>query len=467
MFEMPKNCFSLAKANLERANYIAWLEAFLILARLHFNQFLLQLQQMITAVASISLWRLILLVLKRMIGIIKAGLKYFFIDLPVPVLEFLYVLHFARAFFTLIDFFQSRDNKNLVEITKFLYACFKVFISLLMLSFLIMLIMHGMAPLGLIAYGHIKTLFRVYTFSKFGISLLTLGFSYYKTKSYSNDEEHTWLQGHYRANIQKHTHILVLGTLITALLTLVSLFGFGLGPIGLAVVTGLAGLLLFVDIAKAIYFYKYGSNVPEPIMGTLDQKNSFIDFSTWDYYYRKYRMARLKPGNPEANRIYLLKEITVKILQLQAQLESYSQRKFSFFPSCFSEEQKIQDKISGLIQVGHSLIRDDHDENVEFFNKVIKSLKNDYDDAVNENYTVLPKAKLTPKVDFVEFSLNNDSTIIDIFCRILFFEKNQPASQPFWFRQSFFRKKGDCEDIDNACGKLKETEQRILILKAG
>ena len=120
------------------------------------------LQEIIKAFSSITGWRLILQVMKRIGCIVKTGLKYIFLDLPVPALEFLYILHFARAFLTLVDFFQASDNKNLVEITKFLYACFKIVISLVMLSFLIVLLVHGMAPLGLVAYAQIPKLCFVF-----------------------------------------------------------------------------------------------------------------------------------------------------------------------------------------------------------------------------------------------------------------------------------------------------------------
>lgn len=346
------------------------------LRRLMRQWLFLILQEIIKALSSISGWRLILQVLKRIGCIIKTGLKYIFFELPVPALECLYILHLVRAVLTLIDFVKGSDNKNLVEITKFLYALFKVLISLVMLGFLIVLLIPGLAPLGLVAYAYIKILFRAYTFSKFGISLLTLGFSYYKTKVYSDDAEHAWLLAQYRANIQKHTHILVLGTLITALLTVVSLVGFGLGPIGLAVVIALGCLLLIVDIAKAIYFYKYGCAVPEPEIGSLPQQNSLIDFSTKDYYYRKCRTARLKINDLESNRIYLLKEIVVKTIQLETKLKIYSQRKCSFFQSCFSEKQKIQDKITGLIEEARALLKD-QPEKLSFAMSLLVSLQID------------------------------------------------------------------------------------------
>jgi hypothetical protein len=443
---------------LEIEKYIAQLEAFLALKNLRrlINQFLLLLQQLYTAITSIALWRMILLVLKRIIGIIKAGLKYFLIDLPVPALEFLYVLHFVRAFLTLIDFFQDSNNKNLVEIYKFFYACFKIFISLLMLSFLVVLLMHGMAPLGLLAYEHIKILFRIYTFSKFGISLLTLGFSHYKTKAYPDDTEHAWLQAQYQANVQKHTHILVLGTLITALLTVVSVFGFGLGPIGLAVVIVLAGLLLLVDIAKAIYFYKNGCDIPEPEVAILPQQNSLIDFSVNDYYYRKCRIARLKEKDPEANRVYLLKEIVVKIIQLQTKLENNSASRLGFF----SEKQKIQEKILGLKQVGSTLLSDDYEKNELLLNKLVTALEKDSSN-LDGAKTLISKDDIAKLKDNRMHKSDADSkfALLDQLLYQYDAANQKSAASSQSFRQSFFRKKGDCEDISDACQKLKELEQ--------
>ncbi len=437
------------------------------LRRLIWQSLFSLLQEIIKAFSSITGWRLILQVLKRIGCIVKTGLKYIFLDLPVPALEFLYILHFARAFLTLVDFFQDSDNKNLVEITKFLYACFKIVISLVMLSFLIVLLVHGMAPLGLVAYAHIKTLFRVYTFSKFGISLLTLGFSYYKTKSCRNDAEYVWLQAQYQANIQKHTHILVLGTLITGLLTLVSVVGFGLGPIGLAVAIVLGALLLIVDIAKAIYFYKNGCIIPEPTVGSLEQKNSLIDFSTNDYYYRKCRSGRLyeinNPKDYEANKIYLLKEIVVKIIQLETKLKNNSVSRFGFF----SEKPKIQKKIDGLIRVGNSLLSDKSSENEALFNTVISSLENDYMETEASNAGKLASEILAAK-DFSKFNASNNSNLCDIFWRILLFDAKKLAP-PQSFRQSFFRKMGDCDDIRAACQEFltqQKPDDEIVELRA-
>lgn len=436
---------------LEVEKYINQLQALLALSQLWclIRQFLDQLQQMDL---SIPFFRLIFLVLKRLIGVIKAGLKYFLIDLPIPALEFFYVLHFARAFLTLINFFKDTDNKNLVERTKFLYACFKIVISLLMFMFLIVLFVYGMAPLGVVAYAHLKNLFRVYTFSKFGISLLTLGFSYYRAKSYRDDAAHAWLQANYQANIQKHTHILVLGISIAVLLTLVSVCGFGLGPIGLAVVIVLAGLLLIIDIAKAIYFYNNGCDVPEPQIGSLPQHNSLLDFSKSDYYYRKCRVGRLKiddaEESSEANRVYLLKEIVVKIIQLEAKLKNSSSR-ISFF----SEKQKIQEKIEGLKQEGSLLLNDDYGENKSLFSKIIKSLKEDYQQLNENDKTLIPKKNLENLMISNEIAILNELHARGVIRE----EKKVEYSQPF--RQSFFRKKGDCEDIRDACQELLKQQK--------
>lgn len=441
---------------LKIAKYIAQLKIWLAieeLRRLSLQWWFSLLQEIIKAFSSITGWRLILQVMKRIGCIVKTGLKYIFLELPVPALEILYILHFARAFLTLVDFFQDSDNKNLVEITKFLYACFKVVISLMMLSFLIVLLVHGMAPLGLMAYAQIKTLFRVYTFSKFGISLLTLGFSYYKTKSCRNDAEYAWLQAQYQANIQKHTHILVLGTLITGLLTLVSVVGFGLGPIGLAVAIVLGTCLLIVDIAKAIYFYKNGCIIPQPTVGSLKQKNSLIDFSTKDYYYRKCRSGRLyeinNPKDYEANKIYLLKEIVVKIIQLETKLKNNSVSRFGFF----SEKPKIQAKIEGLKQLASTLLTDKYEANQTLLNKVLNALQKDKDNEELKNNKILI---LKDDKDDIENFINEtkDNFEVTILDEILsaydrFGKKEIVPSQ--LFKQSFFRKKGDCEDISDAC----------------
>ncbi|OIZ96131.1 hypothetical protein A1D18_00780 [Candidatus Rickettsiella isopodorum] len=440
---------------LEVEKYINQLQALLALSELWclIRQFLDQLQQLYLSITSIPLWRLIFLVLKRLIGVIKAGLKYFLIDLPIPALEFFYVLHLARAFLTLINFFKDTDNKNLVERTKFLYACFKILISCLMFSFLILLFVYGMAPLGVVAYAHLKNLFRVYTFSKFGISLLTLGFSYYRAKSYRDDAAHAWLQANYQANIQKHTHILVLGISIAVLLTLVSVCGFGLGPIGLAVVIVLAGLLLIIDIAKAIYFYKNGCDVPEPQIGSLPQHNSLLDFSKSDYYYRKCRVGRLKiiddaEESSEANRVYLLKEIVLKIIQLEAKLKNSSSR-IRFF----SEKQKIQEKIEGLKQEGSLLLKGDDEENKLLPSKIIKALNEDYQQLKPNDKTLIPKK------DLENLMISNAIAILnDLHARgVIREEKKVEYSQPF--RQSFFRKKGDCEDIRDACQELLKQQK--------
>lgn len=427
--------------------YIAKLEIYLAFKKLH---------QMFHSIASIPLWRLILLGLKRLISLFKASLKYFLIDLPVPVLGFFYLLHFGRAILTLIDFIQDKNNKNLVELTKLLYACFKIIISLLMIGFLVALFVLGMAPVGLATYEYLKILFRIYTFSKFAISLLTLGFSYYKTKSYSDDLEYAWLKAHYRANTQKHMHILVLGTAVTAFLTVASVFGWGLGPVGLAGVILLAGLLLLVDIAKAIYFHRNPCCIPETFTG-LAPLNSFIDFTTQDYYYRKCRTARLRdiknPEDSQQNKIYLIKEIMVKILLLQAKLENCSSTSSHFF----SEKPKIQKKIVGLKHAGSSLLSENDEENQLLFKEVIKALEKDYNE-IEKNKTLIDKIRIENFINDLKESKSSlhAVTLIDELLhaqKTIFKEEDFNTQQ---FKQSFFRNLGDCEDIARACQAQKQ-----------
>lgn len=443
--------------------YIAQLEVFLVLEKLRrfINHSLYQFQKIVHFIASIAIWRLFLLVLKRIMGIVKTGLKYFLIELPVPALEFLYVLHFGRAFLTVIDFFQDRDNKNLVEIIKFLYACFKVFISLLIINVLVILLIQGVLPLGLTAYTYIKILFRIYTFSKFGISLLALGFSYYKIKSYSDDVEHAWLKANYQANAQKHMHILVLGTPIVTLLTVVSVFGAGLGPIGLAVAIVLASLLLALDIAKAIYFYSHPCIIPEPSIGDLIQQNSLIDFSSKDYYFRKCRIARLSKHNLEANQIYLLKEIIVKIAQLQTKLKNCSSLYYNFF----SEKSKIKEKIFGLIHEGNSLLCEEDEANQAILEEVIEALRKDYRNIKDSKTikTLIDKDRIENFINKLKES--NSAKVNQVTClgKLLLVKKSVRKSIPEnlnsqRFQQSLSRKLADSKDLAIACQSQRQKE---------
>src|SRR5436190_3154243 len=240
----------------------------------------LRLRMFNALTVSIALARLILQLLKRTIGIIKNWLKetriedWFkailhgsFLIVFEGLYIFLYALHFFRAFLTLVDFFTDQDNKNLVEIYKFLYAGSKVMISILMLAFLVVMIAHGFAPLSMIAYEHIKILFRVYTFSKFALNFITLSFSFYQLKTCDNNPEHDWLKAQYKANFKKHVEILLVGGLITLTLTLMSL-GLVSGP-WLWVMIVAASILLLFDMAKAIYYHINSCKIPEPELEKL------------------------------------------------------------------------------------------------------------------------------------------------------------------------------------------------------
>ena len=70
--------------------------------------------------------------------------------------------------------------------------------------------------------------------------------------------------------------------------------------------------------------------------------------------------------------------------------------------------------------------------------------------------------------DFSEFNTSNNSNLCDIFWRILLFDaKKSSLSQAFG--QSFFRKKGDCEDIRDACQEFltqQKPDAEIVELRA-
>jgi hypothetical protein len=149
------------------------------------------------------------------------------------------------------------------------------------------------------------------------------------------------------------------------------------------VMVALASIFLIIDVVKAIYYYVKGSGVPEPAVAQLPQQNAFFDDASNNYYYRKCRIARLKDNDPEGNRIFLLKEIIVKIIQLQAILENNSTSRFGFF----SEKAKIQKKIDGLIQGAQELLKDKPDKIVLII-QLLVSLQEDLSEIKDDPKTV-------------------------------------------------------------------------------
>lgn len=433
----------------------------------------LRLTDLFRAIASISFLRLLFLLLKRLVSIVKSVLRYFFIELPTPALEFLYVLHFARAFLRLISYFSELNNKNSAELTKFLLSCFKIFISFLILSLLIVTGIYGIAPMSLAIYGSMKTSFRIYSGSKFIISLGTLLTSCYRrefvSKKYGDDLEDAWLRAQYKDNYWKHVPILFIGLATTILLSLLSFMGIaGLGPVGFIVVIALASSFLLIDIIKSIYDAYNCTKVPEPKIGSLEQKNSLIDYSVKDYYDRKCRVARLYHGEEHliANKVYLLKEIIIKIIRLNTQLARYTTHQAGFFVSCFSEKQKTEQKIIGLIQEGAGLLYTDWQENIGLFKKVTKSLERDYENIKEIDKTIIAPAVIKQQLNHLLKDQNfNDAGLMkdNILWRLSLGRDKVPTAKnkvhPQRFYQSFFRKIGDCEDIAIACQAMKTLEQ--------
>lgn len=454
---------------LEIDKQIAQIRALLVLNELRKKIvafFLLKLHSIFSAITRIAFLRLLFLLLKRFIAIIKSALKYFFISLPIPALEFLYVLHFARAFLRIISFFSEVNNKNSGEIIKLLLSVFKVFISLLMVSLLIVATVYGGSPLFLLSlpvYGTLKTIFRVYSGTKCLISLITLIGTYYRrewvSKKRGNNAEDDWLREQYKDNYYKHLPIFFIGLSTTILLSVLSFVGFsGLGPVGFIIIIVLACSLLMIDIVKSIYDFHYSTKVPEPTIGSLKQKNSFIDFSYKDYYYRKCRVARLievnQPKDYETNRIYLLKEIVVKILSLEDKLKKCSSSRFNFF----SENKKIQEKIEGLKQMASTLLTDDYIKNTSIKSAVLNALNEDYKNLNEDNKTLIPKEILEK---FIKEAKESDETILGELLHARDRMREKPISLSKWFHFHFSQKISDCEDIHKAWEKLEQERGKL------
>jgi hypothetical protein len=414
-------------------------------------------------IASISLWRLIILVLKRIGSLIKSWLKdHKVVDWLRIILHgaylsafetlyfFIYILHLFRAFLTLIKYFTDQDNKNLVEVYKFLLACFKVFISLVMLAFMMIMMVNGIYPFGLIAYQYIKTIFYIYTYSKTSVSLLTLVFSFYKLKTYDDNLEHAWEKENYKSNTKKHLEILLVSVPLMILLTLVS-SGIVAGPL-FYVTLGIASVFFVIDVLKAIYYYKYPTDIPYP--KNLPQKNPFIKLSSKDYYWRKCRDARLSENYDNDNR-FLLGEILIKIQCLNTNAHF------------FFEKSKIEEKIKFLTEQFISLLLDriglsNYQAVTERLTQLIKYLKKSKEEAATDEdkrLLLLSEDVMDNVINGVEKLRNNfNNQKEDMNCekvlRLVYTQPKIGYLLPATTRQSFFRRTGDCEDIERACNKL-------------
>jgi hypothetical protein len=450
------------------------------------NLFLQQLRRMLATLTSIEFWRFLSLVLKRVITIIKKALGSD--NFPNALLESIYILHFLRAFLTIVNFCKER-NKNLVEISKFLLAIIKVILALLMLTFIVLAIAHGcLLPTEMFAYCTMKSLFSTYTFTKFIISFASLGYSSYQHNKTTNELEHAWLREQYYKNVRKHREILLVGVPLTILLSLITFMGgvTGLGLVGFIVLMSLACSLLVVDILKSIYYFYAGTKVAEPQIASLKQENSLIEPTRNDYYSRKCRTARLSENNIHKDKIYLLKEIIIKTIKFDFILKDRAYLKLGIF---FSEEQKIREKRNGLIQEAAALLHEHRKENISLFEDLLKSFLDDKDDIkkTNNNKIILPIERIENELHSLGLQLkvmkggillvnkakqenttdkkNNTGTELlrEILCSqeislksdITGDSKPKANYSPRFF-QSLFRKVGDCEDIHRARCALSE-----------
>ena len=141
-------------------------------------------------------------------------------------------------------------------------------------------------------------------------------------------------------------------------------------------------------------------------------------------------------------------EIVVKIIQLEIKLKNSSP-----LIRFFSEKPKIQAKIEGLKQLASTLLTDKYEANQTLLNEVLGALQKNKDDEELKNNKILILK------DDIENFINEtkDKVEVTILDEILsahdrFGKKEIVPSQ--LFKQSFFRKKGDCEDISDACQAL-------------
>jgi hypothetical protein len=302
-------------------------------------------------ITSSAFWRLVSLVLKRVFSIAKIILQ----QLPFFSVPLVYCLHFLRAFLRITDFLYKTKNKNLGETRKFIFALFKVIISLITLFF----VFSGVSiPVVLFAA------FFAYSLIKLADSTGVFIFSLIAYFKIDKSIENQWRKEHYKDNIKKHLSILAIGIAMTvatalfiagastliwssplfiALLLSASAFSgismigflsfisrnnrtktpdvksqkehaaklklfftltlFGIASIILITLSPLfaisaLGLLIALlnslDAIKSIYDFFCSGRVPDPKPANLESKNSLIDSETNDYYSSKNRVLYLK-----------------------------------------------------------------------------------------------------------------------------------------------------------------------------
>ncbi|MFZ0219327.1 MAG: hypothetical protein WAL30_03880 [Candidatus Aquirickettsiella sp.] len=164
-------------------------------------------------ITTTEFWRVLSFVLKRLESIAK-----YLIKLPLPFTFSLYVLHLIRAGLRIFNYFYKTNNKNLGDTCKFLFAAFKVLITVTALVLL---------GCGLISLP------SVLLASFFGYSILKLIHSsivlFVSTISYLKIDKHCveqhWRRAQYRDNISKHLCMLGAGLFFVLLTCLLNIGG--------------------------------------------------------------------------------------------------------------------------------------------------------------------------------------------------------------------------------------------------
>lgn len=267
----------------------------------------------------------------------------------------------------------------------------------------------------------------------------------------------------------------VFGFLSLALATTAPLFA--TSAIGIAI-----ALLNSLDAIKSIYDYFCDAKVPDSSPCDLAPKNSLVDLGTIDYYASKERVLFLKTIRKDddqkkqeeiirSNKLLLLKEGLVKLVELQnkrLQLHEKKSRIFSFL----SEEEKITIKQECLTRELAWALKDERDHSgTKLISLLLEAIFSLYEDKAllkmegssqaltfktrrnMANITILPENS----DELLEYVKSYEDKCIDkkttnVLMNLFIAYQNQQGQagntdKPKQFYQSFWKKRGDCEDL--------------------
>ncbi|MES2998845.1 MAG: hypothetical protein V4700_05965 [Pseudomonadota bacterium] len=282
------------------------------------------------------------------------------------------------------------------------------------------------------------------------------------------NDENPNLKTEYNANIKKFGKLYFVWLLSLALVAVPIVISIlcPLAPAVWIVVEVLLTIFNVIDLVKSTYDYFDSTKVPGLKPASQTPKNSLIDVSVNDYYYRKNRIIYLDPINSQANEAFLTKEALVKLLEFRYKLPSFVEKRkikvkkmgvindiASLMYCEGTEEELVNALIQGIIALNedkHEL--EDGNSHVNLKTKKIIENINDLEDDLAE---LLDRMRLKISAN----NKNESNFLINLW--VSFKEQKFDTTRSAYF-QSFLKCTADSQDFSEACGVAKEIKQETV-----